>query len=392
LLFKCNLHRYTEALAYMNEAYHRQGAWFEEVLIPMLAAHPLPTVCLFGNSDWGGLMPRCQAAARAAGEAAGSPARVRFVEGDGDLFTVQTLARRDDHGDGDGFRGAPVAVVDVLSCSLVPLCAHKKKDWERIDTRDLDETMARAPYMDPEGFVSTLTGAVRRRLELTEESARDDSIEAALERLVSRWEERRTKRQQQQQQQQRGGGGVVGVKRKADSDDGAAPVEAPEKGEKEEDEDATPSTTPSSSVPPVWVIHAPPRDTVGDLCDGGDHVGSIAIRRAIERWQPRFTLHGHIHESVRLHGGKFTQVLGGGSGAGSKGGAGSGAGSGSGGGGEGGDEGGQGSEAGGGSLVMSVGNDYRDPNPHCVIVRTDQPNDAVRVECAAAPSDESESK
>ena len=32
------------------------------------------------------------------------------------------------------------------------------------------------------------------------------------------------------------------------------------------------------------------------------HVGSIALRRWIERRQPRVTLHGHIHESARLTG------------------------------------------------------------------------------------------
>jgi Icc-related predicted phosphoesterase len=32
------------------------------------------------------------------------------------------------------------------------------------------------------------------------------------------------------------------------------------------------------------------------------HVGSIALRRFIEQRQPLVTLHGHIHESVRLTG------------------------------------------------------------------------------------------
>jgi Icc-related predicted phosphoesterase len=32
------------------------------------------------------------------------------------------------------------------------------------------------------------------------------------------------------------------------------------------------------------------------------HVGSIAIRRFIEKRQPLITLHGHIHESARLTG------------------------------------------------------------------------------------------
>ena len=32
------------------------------------------------------------------------------------------------------------------------------------------------------------------------------------------------------------------------------------------------------------------------------HVGSIAIRRFIEKKQPFLTLHGHVHETVRLTG------------------------------------------------------------------------------------------
>jgi Icc-related predicted phosphoesterase len=39
------------------------------------------------------------------------------------------------------------------------------------------------------------------------------------------------------------------------------------------------------------------------------HVGSIAIRRFIEVRQPLVTLHGHIHESVRLTG-SFSEKIG----------------------------------------------------------------------------------
>ena len=62
----------------------------------------------------------------------------------------------------------------------------------------------------------------------------------------------------------------------------------------------------------VFLFHAPPHDTQLDRAalDGraidhvplDPHVGSIAIRRFIERRQPRLTLHGHIHESARLTG------------------------------------------------------------------------------------------
>lgn len=62
----------------------------------------------------------------------------------------------------------------------------------------------------------------------------------------------------------------------------------------------------------IFLFHAPPYQTRLDLSDQRnrkvDHVpldnnlGSIAIRRFIERRQPLLTLHGHIHESARLSG------------------------------------------------------------------------------------------
>ncbi len=60
----------------------------------------------------------------------------------------------------------------------------------------------------------------------------------------------------------------------------------------------------------IWLFHAPPYDTALDRAalDGrmidhvqvDVHIGSIAIRRFIERRRPRITLHGHVHESPRL--------------------------------------------------------------------------------------------
>lgn len=59
--------------------------------------------------------------------------------------------------------------------------------------------------------------------------------------------------------------------------------------------------------PPWWgirflfVSHAPPRDTALDRTSTGLHVGSLAVRRFIERWGATgrllASLHGHIHES-----------------------------------------------------------------------------------------------
>lgn len=62
----------------------------------------------------------------------------------------------------------------------------------------------------------------------------------------------------------------------------------------------------------IWLLHSPPYKTAldraaldGRYVDGVPvdvHVGSVAIRRFIERHQPLVTLHGHVHESTRLTG------------------------------------------------------------------------------------------
>ena len=62
----------------------------------------------------------------------------------------------------------------------------------------------------------------------------------------------------------------------------------------------------------IFLFHSPPYETCLDRAanDGRKvdsvpldlHIGSIAIRRFIERRQPLLTLHGHVHESARLTG------------------------------------------------------------------------------------------
>lgn len=68
----------------------------------------------------------------------------------------------------------------------------------------------------------------------------------------------------------------------------------------------------------IFLFHTPPYDTPLDLAqlDGQSydhvpldpHVGSIAVRRFIERRQPLMSLHGHIHESARLSGEWKTRI------------------------------------------------------------------------------------
>jgi Icc-related predicted phosphoesterase len=68
----------------------------------------------------------------------------------------------------------------------------------------------------------------------------------------------------------------------------------------------------------IMLFHAPPYQTALDRAalDGRTieyvpldvHVGSIALRRFIEKRQPRITLHGHVHESARLTGTWFVRL------------------------------------------------------------------------------------
>jgi Icc-related predicted phosphoesterase len=50
-------------------------------------------------------------------------------------------------------------------------------------------------------------------------------------------------------------------------------------------------------IPQIFISHAPPFNTRLDKLYNGKHVGSIAIRSAIEQYQPDLCISGHIHEA-----------------------------------------------------------------------------------------------
>jgi Icc-related predicted phosphoesterase len=52
----------------------------------------------------------------------------------------------------------------------------------------------------------------------------------------------------------------------------------------------------------IWLIHAPPYESGLDTVSTGVCVGSKAVRKFIEEYQPLLTLHGHIHESFQVTG------------------------------------------------------------------------------------------
>ena len=64
--------------------------------------------------------------------------------------------------------------------------------------------------------------------------------------------------------------------------------------------------------PFIFVAHAPPYKTPLDLTGSGQHVGSLSIRRFIDKWSTKgllvASLHGHIHESPMMSGSVATRI------------------------------------------------------------------------------------
>lgn len=59
----------------------------------------------------------------------------------------------------------------------------------------------------------------------------------------------------------------------------------------------------------VYVFHTPPHNTSLDVIGDNVHVGSFAVREFVQKYNPKLTLHGHIHETVDMTG-KFIDVIG----------------------------------------------------------------------------------
>jgi uncharacterized protein len=65
---------------------------------------------------------------------------------------------------------------------------------------------------------------------------------------------------------------------------------------------------PSPLERAIFVSHTPPAGTgLGNVEENVD-VGSVAVRRWIEKHQPLLTLHGHIHESPEITGRQTAQI------------------------------------------------------------------------------------
>ncbi len=55
----------------------------------------------------------------------------------------------------------------------------------------------------------------------------------------------------------------------------------------------------------IWLIHCPPASLELDFCARGARVGSPAVKKFIDDYQPLLTIHGHIHESPEYNGKKW---------------------------------------------------------------------------------------
>ncbi|MHA1127013.1 MAG: metallophosphoesterase family protein [Candidatus Heimdallarchaeota archaeon] len=58
--------------------------------------------------------------------------------------------------------------------------------------------------------------------------------------------------------------------------------------------------TTKDDAPIILVSHAPPKNSEADKVRGGQHVGSVAVRDFIERYNPFAVICGHIHESKSI--------------------------------------------------------------------------------------------
>ncbi|MFX0071731.1 MAG: hypothetical protein ACFFAO_11640, partial [Candidatus Hermodarchaeota archaeon] len=66
---------------------------------------------------------------------------------------------------------------------------------------------------------------------------------------------------------------------------------------------------PSNMENAIYIIHAPPSNLKLDVCHDGRTVGSEAVYRFLEKYQPFMSFHGHIHECPEVSG-KWYNYLG----------------------------------------------------------------------------------
>lgn len=126
----------------------------------------------------------------------------------------------------------------IFGYTNVPVTPFQFKDWEKVDSENVLEETYRKPFI-LEGVKSTKTNLSSKIINLQN---RKDSIENDI---------------------------LKGIKNKENL---------------------------------ILLIHAPPFNTNLDLDKNKQHLGSIGVRKAIEKIQPILSIHGHIHETVYMSG------------------------------------------------------------------------------------------
>ena len=217
-----------------NDALQAHSNYLLDTFLPHVRTLPLHVFVMPGNTDF-----------RAAWEHAlqcnvhEHEHNVHLLGGFGDVLPPRSLSPT-----------SPAA----LFLSPVPMCHHRKKDYELWDSRDIQVTLAREPDLSLTGVVSCDDCSVRP---FTFDSQSrdfvndDECIEGVLESAIAR------------------------CKREHDC------------------------------TPQLWFTHSPPARTCADRTARDGNAGSVAIRSLIEREQPYATFHGHIHETVRQSNGQF---------------------------------------------------------------------------------------
>lgn len=127
----------------------------------------------------------------------------------------------------------------IIGYSIIPITPFKFKDWEKVDVKDVHENTYR------KGFITRGIKTDSGKIENTciNLSQRDNNIENDLEKIFKQ----------------------KNINKKN-----------------------------------ILVSHSPPFNTCLDIINSGEHVGSIGIRRTIEKYKPVISFHGHIHETVEM--------------------------------------------------------------------------------------------
>jgi len=223
-----------------------QRRFFQEEIVPFFMRTKIPSYFIMGNADY-----KCN------------------------IEYFKELSKENNYhftfldGRGESVPLFPSSYLILVGYIYVPLSTKRLKDWEKLDTNDWENYYPRSFVI--EGQISTAEFQVEKieiSLSNPPDSVKLSTMENDIEALCA------SVLPQLRQQRE------------------ATHVEGQEEKEKE--------TNGERRI--IWCFHDPPYDTNLDVVHSGRHVGSRAIRNAIEKHKPYITFHGHIHETVQRSG------------------------------------------------------------------------------------------